>query len=592
MDEVAPVRIVARDVRIGICAHDGVGHLKLPFDSTARRTRRRRLRLWTLPDALVQDFIVTAGAQTHEPDAPRDARDAPSAIRLQPRPNPCADRLECVWPFFNRTFRKTSARPCGWAPVWASPVDVIEPCGFPLSDRRRDAARPWTTARMAEVTRHASWTDFLAAPEREAGRLRAVHHHAAPSRLHDFAFAAGDTLLFGRESAGVPDEVHAAAEARLFIPLAPGARSLNRHGQRRHRAFGEALRQTDGFPTGAPTRLASAMSDAAHPAARNPRPPRPRQGLVRGPADRHRRRTGAARGRGAGRALSRTSPAASTCGPGRGRPASAAAIGGSFTGRLFEKAGVHTSAATGRFSPEMAATMPGADKDPSYVSASISLIVHPRSPARAGRAHEHPLPLDRGELVRRRRRPDADAGRAAQPGGRRRGRSSTPPCRPPATPTTRTGTRKYKAWCDEYFFLPHRNEPRGVGGIFYDRHNSGDFERDFAFTRAVGEAFLDVYPKIVRHRMDEPWTEADREEQLVRRGRYVEFNLLYDRGTMFGLKAGGNIETILSLDAADGGVGPKTSRDGLFVRGGERSGPPRTALPWRTSSRDIRAAGR
>ena len=220
-------------------------------------------------------------------------------------------------------------------------------------------------------------------------------------------------------------------------------------------------------------------------------------------------------------------------------------IGGHFKGRLFEKAGVHTSAATAKFSPEMAKTMPGADEDPTYVSASISVIVHPLSP-RVPTVHMNTRFLSTGQswfgggadltpMLDEQRSQTADDAvmfhRAMQGACDRFDPEWYP---------------RFKAWCDEYFYLPHRGETRGVGGIFYDRHDTGDFERDFAFTRAVGEAFLAVYPKIVRHRMDEPWTEDDRAEQLVRRGRYVEFNLLYDRGTMFGLKAGGNIETILS----------------------------------------------
>lgn len=220
-------------------------------------------------------------------------------------------------------------------------------------------------------------------------------------------------------------------------------------------------------------------------------------------------------------------------------------IGGFFAGRLFEKAGVHTSAATARFSPELAKTMPGAEVDPTYVSASISLIVHPRSP-RVPTVHMNTRFLSTAQswfgggadltpMMDEQRSQEADDAVLFHAALQAACDAFDP-----------DWYGRFKAECDAYFYLPHRKEPRGVGGIFYDQLNSGDFERDFAFTRAVGEAFLDVYPKIVRHRMDEPWTEADRDEQLTRRGRYVEFNLLYDRGTMFGLRQGANIETMLS----------------------------------------------
>ncbi|MDQ2861330.1 MAG: oxygen-dependent coproporphyrinogen oxidase [Pseudomonadota bacterium] len=218
---------------------------------------------------------------------------------------------------------------------------------------------------------------------------------------------------------------------------------------------------------------------------------------------------------------------------------------GMLRGRFFEKCGLHVSRVHGQFTPEMAAAMPGGSDDPRFVAVGISLIAHMASP-RVPAVHMNTRYLqtthgwfgggaDLTPLVDEQRSeaaPDATLFHAA--------------LKRACDAHDASWHAKFKAECDRYFFLPHRSEPRGIGGIFYDRHDSGDFERDLAFTRGVGEAVLDVFPRIARHRMSEPWTPADREEQLVRRGRYVEFNLLYDRGTMFGLKTGGNIESILS----------------------------------------------
>ncbi len=218
---------------------------------------------------------------------------------------------------------------------------------------------------------------------------------------------------------------------------------------------------------------------------------------------------------------------------------------GLMRGRFFEKCGLHVSRVHGEFTAELAAAMPGGADDPRFVATGISLIAHMASP-RVPAVHMNTRYLEttRGwfgggaDLTplyaeqRNEGAPDAAMFHAA--------------LRRACDTHDRAWYERYKAECDRYFFLPHRGEPRGVGGVFYDRHDSGDFERDFAFTRDVGLAVLDVFPTIARHRMSEPWTAADREEQLIRRGRYVEFNLLYDRGTLFGLKTGGNIESILS----------------------------------------------
>jgi len=227
------------------------------------------------------------------------------------------------------------------------------------------------------------------------------------------------------------------------------------------------------------------------------------------------------------------------------REAGGGGVMGFLRGRFFEKCGLHISEVHGTFTPEMAATMPGVGEDRRFVATGISLIAHMRSPS-VPAVHMNTRYLattegwfgggaDLTPLLAEQRREDAPDAVAFHAALKRA-----------CDAHDGAWYERYRAECDKYFFLPHRNEPRGVGGIFYDRHNSGDWERDFAFTRDVGLALLEVFPQIAKGRMGEAWTAEEREEQLIQRGRYVEFNLLYDRGTMFGLKTGGNIESILS----------------------------------------------
>ncbi len=212
-------------------------------------------------------------------------------------------------------------------------------------------------------------------------------------------------------------------------------------------------------------------------------------------------------------------------------------------GAVFEKAGVNVSTVSGRFAPEFAASVPGAATDPRFWAAGVSLVAHPRNPwAPTGHMNTRMLITTKGwfggggDLTPMLRdTPEAAADAATFHAGFR-------------AACDRHGAdyyERFREWCDRYFYLPHRGEMRGVGGIFFDHHAPGAWEEDFGFVRDVGLAFLETYPAIVARRWAMPYGEAERERQLRQRGRYVEFNLLYDRGTLFGLRTGGNIEAIL-----------------------------------------------
>ena len=402
-------------------------------------------------------------------------------------------------------------------------VDVIEPCGFPMDDRRlRRAAMDY--AALPKIRRHRDWSAFTQTKAGDGSRVLLLSRHAG-SRFDRHEYRREDTLLVGRETSGVPEEVRDAVNTALYIPMAAGARSLNVVIALAMVA-GEAMRQVGGF------NYFGAIGLTLEPNLKNDAKTwfeSLRDRICKAFEDLEDRYTG---------------PEADTMAPGRfefmpwDRPEGGGGVIGLMRGRVFEKVGVNVSTVWGQFDPKFAGQIPGTEEDPSFWASGISLVAHLRNP------HAPPAHMNTRHI----RTQKTWFG----------GGADLNPIYPidEDTQAFHNGLKgacdnysndaydRFKAWADEYFFIPHRNEPRGVGGIFYD-YLDGEDPNHFDFTKNVGTAFLETYPKIVAGRMNQPWSAEEREYQLMRRGRYVEFNLIYDRGTQFGLKTGGNPEAIL-----------------------------------------------
>ena len=207
-------------------------------------------------------------------------------------------------------------------------------------------------------------------------------------------------------------------------------------------------------------------------------------------------------------------------------------------GKIFDKVGVNYSKVYGKFPKKLQKNIPGAKKNPRFWASGISIVMHmknPQIPAMhfntryicttqdwfGGGMDVTPSKNDQNEKK--------DFHKILKDMCNRHNKNYY---------------SKYKKWCDEYFYLPHRKEPRGIGGIFFD-YKKDNFEKDFKFVRDVGVTFQYIFQKIIKKKMKRKWTSKDKELQYIKRGRYTEFNLLYDRGTKFGLQTGGNIEGIL-----------------------------------------------